>query len=85
MSRPPEDRAPGHKSGEGPALLATGLVTYLPLPLSLLILEGEEVQIGHLQLCLAGFQEAAYVPIDTGARRGIDNVGRERRAVPEFL
>lgn len=59
--------------------------THLSLSLSLLVLQGEEVQVCHLQLHLAGFQEAADVPVDTGAGGGLDNACRERRAVSEFF
>lgn len=60
-------------------------VTHLPLPLGLLVLEGEEAQVGRLQLRLAGFQEAADVPVDAGARGGLGGVGTEGQAVPELL
>ena len=59
--------------------------THLPLSLSLLVLQGEEVQVCHLQLHLAGFQEAADVPVDTCPGGGLDNVCRERWAVSEFF
>ena len=60
-------------------------VTHLSLPLSLLVLEGEEVQVCHLQLHLPGFQEATDVPVDAGARGGVDDVGREGQAVSELF
>lgn len=64
-------------------LLAT--VTYLSLPLSLLVLQSEEVQVRHLQVSLAGFQEAADVPVDAGAWGGVDDICGERRAVSDFF
>lgn len=55
------------------------------LPLGLLVLQREEVEVGHLQVRLAGFQEAADVPVDAGAWGGVHNVCGERRAVSELL
>ena len=72
----PGPLTPGHPEPPG---------THLSLSLSLLVLQGEEVQVCHLQLHLAGFQEAADVPVDTCAGGGLDNVCRERRAVSEFF
>ena len=59
--------------------------THLSLSLSLLVLQGEEVQVRHLQLHLAGFQEAADVPVDACPGGGVDSICRERRAVSEFF
>lgn len=43
------------------------------------------MQVCHLQLHLAGFQEAADVPVDACPGGGVDDIGGERRAVSEFL
>lgn len=78
--------AGGHSQGASGIPRAPEVpVTYLALPLSLLVLEGEEVQVRHLQLRLARFQEAADVPVDARARGGVDGVCGERRAVSQFL
>lgn len=53
-------------------------VTHFLLSFSVFVLQGEEVQICHLQLCLAGFKKTANVPVDTCAWSGVDHVGRER-------
>lgn len=60
-------------------------ITYFLFSFDVFVLQGEEVQIGHLQLCLAGFKKTADVPVDTRTRSGVDHIGRERRTVSELL
>lgn len=52
-------------------------ITYFLFSFDMLVLQGKEVQIGHLQLCLAGFKKTADIPVDTRTRSGVDHIGRE--------
>lgn len=67
IRRPPEAQG----QGQSPQ------ITYFLFSLDMLVLQGKEVQIGHLQLCLAGFKKTADVPVDTRTRSGVDHIGRE--------
>lgn len=69
----PPIRRPTEPQGQG----RSPQITYFLFPFGMLVLEGKVVQIGHLQLCLAGFKKTADVPVDARTRSGVDHVGRE--------